>query len=94
MDGNHSASVAAPARPEKKKKNKVSERKKESVLGGVAPPPLISANGFCRARRELYALIMQGAGAGAAAAGTARIGESARWKCRSGWDEGRNAESA
>lgn len=29
-------------------------------VGGGAPLPLISANGFCRARRELYALIMQG----------------------------------
>lgn len=26
---------------------------------GLAPPLLISANGFCRARREQYALIMQ-----------------------------------
>lgn len=69
MDGNHSASVAATASlNEKKKRNKASERKGERRRGGekerecLAPPLLISANGFCRARREPYALIMRGGG--------------------------------
>lgn len=69
MDGNHSASVAATASLNvKKKRNKASERKGERRRGGekeresLAPPLLISANGFCRARREPYAIIMQQGG--------------------------------
>lgn len=67
--------MAALASP--KKKNKVSERECVRRGGEVAPLLLISANGFCRARRELYALIMQGAGVGAAMR-MAEIGESTR----------------
>lgn len=65
MDGNHSASVAATAslkEGKKKKGNKVSERegwRERERERRLASPLLISANGFCRARRELYALIMQ-----------------------------------
>lgn len=70
MDGNHSASVAATASLNEKKKEikQVNEREREGEEGrkrereSLAPPLLISANGFCRARREPYALIMQRGG--------------------------------
>lgn len=57
----------------------MSERKRV-YGGGVAPLLLISANGFCRARRELYALIMQRGGVGGGQDGRDRGVESEVWE--------------
>lgn len=57
MDSNHSASIAALANIKKEK-----ESKRKRMIGGggrLTPLLLISANGFCRAKRQPYTLIMQ-----------------------------------